>query len=54
MFEMETTTSTTTSTGVTMVTKMIKVRPMFLLKIGKVLLRMVEVVWSEPKIYCKR
>ena len=50
IFEMETTTETITSTGVTMVTKMIEVGPMFILKIGKLLLEMVEVVWCELKI----
>ena len=45
--EMGITTATTTSTGVTMVTKMIGVGPMFYLKIVKLLLGMVEVVWRE-------
>ena len=44
MFEEEITTSTTTSTGVTMVIEMIGTGPMFLLKIVKLLLGMVEVV----------
>ena len=43
MSEMETTTATT-STGVTMVTEMIGMDPMFLLKIMKLLLGMVEIV----------
>ena len=43
--EMETTTATTTSTGVTMVTEMIGMGPMSLLKIVKLLLGMVEIVW---------
>ena len=54
LFEMDTTTATTTSTGVTMVTKTIKVGPMFHLIIGKLLLWMVEVVWRELKICYKR
>ena len=52
MFEMEITTTTTTSTGVTMVTEMIGMGPMFLLKIVKLLLGMVEVVWRELRICC--
>ena len=44
MFEMETTTVTTTSTGVTMITETIKVGPMFHLKIGMFLLGIIEVV----------
>ena len=54
MFEMETTTVTTTSTGVTMVIDTIEVVPMFRLKIRKLLLGMVEVVWHELKICYKR
>ena len=54
MFEMATTITTTTSIGVTMVTETIRVGPMFHLKIGKLLLGMVEVVWRELKICCKR
>ena len=53
MFEMETTTATT-STGVTIVTETIEVGPMFHLKIGKFLLGTVEVVWRELRICCKR
>ena len=46
MFEMATTITTTTSIGVTMVTETIRVGPMFHLKIGKLLLGMVEVVYA--------
>ena len=52
--EMETTNATTTSTGVTMVTKMIGMGPMFLLKIVKLLLGIVEVVWRELRICCTK
>ena len=44
MFEKEITTATTTSKGVTMVIETIGMGPMFLLKIMKLLLGMVEVV----------
>ena len=44
MFEIEITTATTTSTGVTTV---IEMGPMFLLKIMKLLLGILEVVWCE-------
>ena len=44
MFEKEITTATTTSTGVTTV---IEMGPMFLLKIMKLLLGILEVVWCE-------
>ena len=54
MSEMETTTATTTSTGVTMVTEMIGMGPMFLLKIVKLLLGMVEIVWRELRICCTK
>ena len=50
MSEMETIIATTTSTGVTMVIEMTGMNPMFLLKIVKLLLGMVEVVWSELRI----
>ena len=52
MYEMETITVTTTSTGVTVVIEMIGMGPMFLLKIVKLLLGMVEVVWHELRICC--
>ena len=52
MSEMETTTATTTSTGVTMVIEMTGMGPMFLSKIVKLLLGMVEVVWRELRICC--
>ena len=51
MYEMETTTVTIVSTGVTMVTKMIGMGPMSLLKILKLLLGMVEIVWHELRIF---
>ena len=54
MSEMETTTVTTTSTGVTMVTEMIGMGPMSLLKIVKLLLGMVEIVWRELRICCTK
>ena len=54
MSEMETTTATTTSTRVTMVTKMIGMGPMSLLKIVKVPIGMVEVVWRGLRIYCTK
>ena len=54
MSEMETTTTTTTSTGVTMVTEMIGMGPISRLKIVKLLLRMVEIVWPELTICCTK
>ena len=50
MSEMETTTATTTSTEVTTVTEIIGMVPMSLLKIVKLLLGMVEIVWRELRI----
>ena len=54
MSKMETTTTTTTLTGVTMVTKMIGMGPRSLLKIVKLLLGMVEIVWRELRICCTK
>ena len=54
MSEMEITTATTTLTRVPMVTKMIGMGPMFLLKIVKFLLGMVEVVWRKLRICCTK
>ena len=50
LFDMETTTVPQTSIGVTMVTKMIEVGPIFLLRIGKFLLMIVEELLRELKI----
>ena len=50
MSDMETITVTKTSTGLTMVTGMIGVGPMFHLNIEMLLLRMVEVVWHELRM----
>ena len=52
MYEIDVTTARTTSTGVTMVAEMIVTGPMFLLKIVKLLLGMVEVVWRELRKCC--
>ena len=54
MFEMEIITATITSIGVTTVIQMIGIIPMFFLKIVKLLLGMVEVVWHELRISCRR
>ena len=54
MSEMVTTTATTTSTGVTIVIETTGVDPMFLLKIVKLLLGMVEIVWRELRICCTK
>ena len=54
MFEIVTTTATITSTSVTMVTEIIGIGPMFLLKIMKLLLGMMEVVWREMRICCTK
>ena len=50
--EMETTIAITTSTGVAMVTETTEMDLMFLLKIVKLLLGMVEVVCRELRICC--
>ena len=52
--EMETTTVTTTSTGVTTVTEMIGMGPISLLKIIKLLLGIMEIVWRELRICCTK
>ena len=54
MSEVETTIAATTSTGVTMVIEMIGMGPMSLLKIVKLLLGMVEIVWRELRICCTK
>ena len=54
MVEKGTTTANKTSTGVTMVAKHIGVGPMFRLKIRKSLVGMVEVVWRELRICCRK
>ena len=54
MSELDITSATTTSTGVTMVTEMIGMGRMFLIKIVKFLLGMVEVVWHELTICCTK
>ena len=50
MSDMETTTATTTLTGVTMLIETIGMGPMSLLKIVKLLLGMVEAVWRDLRI----
>ena len=54
MSMMETTIATTTSIGVAMVTETTGMDPMFLLKIVKLLLGMVEIVWHELRICCTK
>ena len=54
MSEMEITTMTTNSTRVTMVKEMIGMGPVFPLKIVKLLLGMVEVLWRELSICCTK
>ena len=52
MSKMETVTTTTTSTEVMIEIEMTGMGPMFLLKVVKLLLGMVEVVWRELRICC--
>ena len=52
MSKIETITTTTTSTGVTMVIEMTGIDPIFLLKIVKLLLGMVEVVCRVLRFCC--
>ena len=54
IYEIETTTPTTTLTRVTMVSEMIGMGLMFLLKIVMLLLRMVEIVWRKLSICCTK
>ena len=54
MSKMETTNVTTTLTGVTMLIEMKGMGPMSLLKIVKLLLGMVEIVWRELRICCTK
>ena len=54
MSEVETTIATTTLTGVAMVTETTEMDLMFLLKIVKLLLGMVEIVWRELRICCTK
>ena len=51
---MVTTTVTTTLTGVTMLIETTGMGPMSLLKIVKLLLGMVEIVWRELRICCTK
>ena len=53
MSEMETTTATTTLSGVTMLIETTGLGPMSLLKIVKLLLGMVEIVWCELSIFAR-
>ena len=54
MSEMETTTATTTLTRVTMLIETTGIGPMSLLKIVKLLLGMVDIVWRELRICCTK
>ena len=54
MSEMETTTATTTLTGVTMLIETAGMGPKSFLKIVKLLLGMVEIVWRKLRICCTK
>ena len=54
MSEIETTTTITTLTGVTMLIETTGMGPMSLLKIVKLLQGMVEIVWRELRICCTK
>ena len=54
MSEMETTTATTTLTGVTILIETTGMGPMSLLETVKLLLGMVEIVWHELRICCTK
>lgn len=54
MSEVETTIAATTSTGVTMVIETTGMGPISLLKIVKLVLGMVEIVWCELRICCTK
>ena len=54
MSEMESKTTTTTLTGVTMLIETTRMGPMSLLFIVKLLLGMVEIVWRELRICCTK
>ena len=54
IFEKKITTATTTSTWVIMVIEMMGMGPMFLFKIVKLLLGMVEIVRRELRICCTK
>ena len=54
MSYMETTTATTTLTGVTMLIETTGMGPMSFLKIVKLLQGMVEIVWRELRICCTK
>ena len=54
MSEMETITATTTLTGVTILIEMTGMGPMSLLKIVKLLLGMVDIVWRDLRICCTK
>ena len=54
MSEMETTTATTTLTGVTMLIETTGMGPMSLLKIVKLILGIVEIVWRKLRTCCTK